>query len=251
MGDSFPLLLSRLQSTAVHDRSQAVLQLQPGAHNPVQAIPALVQVLCADPDLNVVEDATWVLARYGTAATPALLQEITHSDAHARHNIVHALGKIADRQAVPALIVATQDGDAAVRLKAVYVLGQIGDPQAIPALITRLDDPVQNVHYTAREVLQHIGSAALPHLIQALGTPSAQVREMAANLLGDLADESAVEPLITALNTSDWQVRFAIVEALGSIGVTSVIPVLERLLDDPEPPVRAITRTVLKQLQPK
>jgi HEAT repeat protein len=248
MTNTFDALMAQLQSPDVTQRSQAVLQLQPGTGSDDDAIAALVNILCTDDDLNVVEDATWTLVRYGTAATPVLLNKTTHADARVRHNIVHALGKIADGRAVPALITATQDSEPSVRLKSVYALGQIGDSQAIDALIARLDDPVQNVSWTAREVLQAFGSKALPHLIQALAMDSPQVRELSANLLGDLADERAVDPLIAAIETDDWQVRFAIVEALGHIGDVRALPVIEHMHNDPQPPVRAIAISVSKML---
>ncbi len=241
-------LVAQLASPDVRQRSQAVLQLQPGTANDSHAIAELVRVLCTDDDLNVREDATWTLARHGKNAVAALLHEINHPDSQVRHHLVHALGKIGDVQAVSALILATQDTDPAVRLKSVYALGQIGEAQAIDALITSLNDPIQNVSWTAREALESLGKPALPHLIQALTQESTQVRELAANLLGDLADESAVDPLIAALETDAWHVRFAIVEALGNIGDVRALPIIEQMKNDPHPPVRAIATAVSKTL---
>jgi HEAT repeat protein len=248
MMDRFETLIARLESPDAVQRSQAMFQLQPGQINDDRAISALVSILCNDPDLNIVEDATWVLVRYGAAAASALLERFGHENARARHNIAHALGKLADSQTVPHLIAATQDADASVRLKSVYALGQIGDERAIDSLIERLDDPVQDIQWTAREVLEAFGKKALPHLIHALTNGSMQVRELSASLLGDIGDNRAVEPLIAAVETEHWGVRFAIVEALGKIGDTRAVPLIQRTTADTDPRVRAIANTASKML---
>lgn len=248
MTNSLDSRLAKLKSSNAHERSQAVLQLQPGTISDENAIAALVGVLCDDEDLNVVEDATWALVRYGAAAAAVLLDAITHDHPRARHNIVHALGKIADARALPALISATQDAEPAVRLKSVYALGQIGDPQAIEALIARLDDASEDVRWTAREVLQGFGERALSPLIDALAAESAHVRELSTSLLGDLGDVRAVDALIAAVETEDWPVRLAVVEALGSIGDGRARPVIEQRVDDPHPHVRAMAHAALKRL---
>jgi HEAT repeat protein len=246
--NTFDTLIAQLQSPDVKQRSHAALQLQPGTNKDAESISALVNVLCSDDDLNVVEDATWVLVKHGAAATMALLNKIQHDNPRARHNIAHALGKIADAQAVPALITATQDTETAVRLKSVYALGQIADVQAIDALIAKLDDSVQDVSWMAREVLLAFGDKALPQLIQALIKGSTQTRELSASLLGEIGDNRAVEPLIAALETDDAQVRLAIVEALGNIGDSRALPVVERMVSDTHPHVRTMANAVSKML---
>jgi HEAT repeat protein len=243
--------LAGLRSPDTAARSQAVMGLQPGTGDDDRAIAALVEVLCAERDLNVVEDATWVLGRHGAAALPALLTQIAHMDARARHNIVHALGKLADAGAVPALIAATGDAESSVRAKAIVALGQVGDPRALDALIDRLDDAVQEVAWAAREVVAGFSNSAVAPLIAALGTPSVQARELAANLLGDLGDPRAVEPLLAALETPDWPVRFAILEALSNLGDPRALPAAQRLLDDPSPQVGAMAKRVAALLGPQ
>src|SRR5690242_1762557 len=105
MADIFATLVAQLASPDAGQRSKAIHQLQPGTINDDQTIVALVSILCNDADLNIVEDATWALVRYGAAATPALLNQMGHKNPRARHNIAHALGKLADVQALPELMV--------------------------------------------------------------------------------------------------------------------------------------------------
>ncbi len=64
-------------------------------------------------------------------------------------------------------------------------------------------------------------------LIRALGCrESAEVRQRAAQVLGEIGDARAVEPLIAALKDAEWAVRAAAAQALGELGN----PPLSRLL---------------------
>jgi HEAT repeat protein len=235
---------NQLESAEVGQRSQAVLQLQPGNGFDDQAITLLVNIICTEADLNVVEDATWVLVRHGQAATTALLDVLPHPEARIRHNIVHTLGKLADADAVPALVEATNDPDPTVRLKAVYALGQVGDPRALAALVARLDDPTQNVSWTAREVIEGFGEQAMEHLIAALNQPSVQVRELAVSLLGEIGGTQAVEALATALHTEDWQIRVAVLEALSQINDPGARAIIAERVSDLHPAVRALATSL-------
>jgi len=248
MADTLDTLIEQLQSTDIQQRSNAIFQLEPDNIRDDRAVDVLVNILCTDDDLNILEDATWVLARYGATATLPLLNQITHANPRARHNIVHALGKIADNKAIPALLIATQDSDVSVRQKAVYALGQIGDIRAIDALIIRLGDDVQDVQWTAREVLETFGKKATPRLIHALTSTSIPIRELSASLLGDIGDASTITPLIDALETDAWQVRFAIVEALGAIGDRQALPAIEQMTKDVNLRVRTIATAVSKTI---
>ena len=89
---------------------------------------------------------------------------------------------------------------------------------------------------------------AMPHLICALKSPSIQIRELSASILGDIGDRSTVESLIDALETDDWQVRFAITEALGQIGDDRALPMIERMTQDINPRVCVMAMVVSKAL---
>src|SRR5208282_1701203 len=52
-----------------------------------------------------------------------------------RRNIVKALGKMGDSEAIPALMEALADSEGALRIDIVTALGQIGDGRAVTALI--------------------------------------------------------------------------------------------------------------------
>jgi len=251
MADTFNTLIIQIKSRNPQERSKAVLKLQPNVIKDERIIPTLVNVLCTDDDLNVIEDATWVLTRYGKQTTPSLLARINDDNPKARHNIIHAVGKLGDDLALPAIINATQDNNTAVQLKALYVLGQLGNPQAIPTLIGKLGDHKQDIQLTACEALNTFGDKALPHLLEALQSPSPKIQEYAANLLGDIIHTDAVEPLILAIKTNNWKVRFAILEALGQIGDIRALPIAQQHLNDENSRVRTMAKAVLKMLDRK
>jgi HEAT repeat protein len=68
-----------------------------------------------------------------------------------------------------------------------------------------------------------------------LQSPDAQVRQMAAYLLGQTRDPRALEPLIDALQDEHVGVRGAAANALGTIGDSSAVPYLKPLLKHAHP----------------
>jgi len=236
-------LLRQLQHADAAQRSQAALQL--GTMRESAAVAALVDLLCQDEDVHVLEDTTWALVRLGGLAVDSLLQVLAHENAKARHNAVHALGKIGDQRALDGLLAAAHDPAESVRYKAVYALGQLADPRAIHTLVGLLGDPVLDIQWLSRDVIATFGKAATPALLAALQPESLSVCELAVNLLGDLADRQAVEPLLHLLHSPDWQIRFAVIQALGQIGDRRAAPLLSPLTQDENPQVRAMAKQAL------
>jgi len=68
--------------------------------------------------------------------------------------------------------------------------------------------------------------------LTALCDEKANVRRCAAELLGRIQDEKALEPLLRTLEDEDSWVRKGAVEALGNLGNEKAIPYLERLKGD-------------------
>ena len=79
--------------------------------------------------------------------------------------------------------------------------------------------PVRSVRLHAAEALGKIGDErAVEPLIEALNDEDASVRRGAAVALGRLGAERAVEPLIEALNDEEGHVRRGAAVALGRLG---------------------------------
>lgn len=240
-------ILLQLQSTDLSEQGYALNYLRFNPIDDERIIIALVDILCTDNDLNIVEDTTWTITRYGEKATSILLSRLSNDDPDARHNIVHALGKVGDVKAFPHLLDATQDSNASVRLKAVVALGQLGDIRAIDALINCLDDVI-DIAWQARDVLEFFGSVALPKLIQCLQSGSVQQRELSASILGSIGDSLGVESLIEAMDTTSEDVQLAIMDALGQIGDQRALPVIEEMTTNDDRRIQAMAKIVLEML---
>lgn len=229
------------------ERSHAIIEI--GRERDFLSLPALIDLLQTEADLNLVEDVTWSLVRLGERAVPALLNLLNTDHALARHNVVHVLGKLRDPRAIDGLIEATRDTDALVRHKAVYALAQIRDMRAIPALIALLEDPVPDVQLMARDVISGFGEGAMMPLVDALRGASPAAQEYMVSLLGELGATLAVPSLIRLLDHADWELRVAIATALGEIGGADAADALDRLCDDPDSRVQAVAGRMLDGLR--
>lgn len=87
-------------------------------------------------------------------------------------------------------------------------------------------------------------------LVRALGPENDyDVREDAADALGEIGDARAVEPLIAALGDPDDDVREAAAEALGNIGDPRAADPLRAALNDPVGGVRTEAEKALGRLR--
>jgi len=87
-----------------------------------------------------------------------------------------------------------------------------------------------------------------PH-IDALKDEDSDVREGAAEALGEIGDKRAVEPLILALKDEDWIVREGATGALGEIGDERAVEPLTEALKDENYQVREAAKKALADIQ--
>jgi HEAT repeat protein len=107
---------------------------------------------------------------------------------------------------------------------------------AIPALIDVATDTNPRVRAIAAQALGRIrDQRALDILIAALADPDMNVRDVGVYWLGPLHDRRATEPLLAALATSDTRQRSMIVRSLGQLRDQRAIePLLSMLNDEQE-----------------
>ena len=166
-----------------------------------------------------------------------------------RHHAAHVLGKIADARAVDALMYALQDTDTAVVSKAAFGLGQIGDARAIPALVAIVGHENRDVQTMLITVLERFGMVSVQPLMAIMTNERWQVREQAADILGQIGDQQALPVLIEALKDEMWQVRFAAVTALGHMGGAQAKAALQNMSADPEQRVQTLVSQVLRHIK--
>ena len=129
-------------------------------------------------------------------------------------------------------------------------MADIPDPsREIGALIRQLDDPDGDVRDRAAEALGDMGPAALPALVAALNVRSTQKRLGAIAAIGRIRDPAAVVPLSAFIcHETEIETRAAAVLALGETGDRSVIPLCETLLQDPDRYLRYSAAVTLGKL---
>jgi hypothetical protein len=93
-------------------------------------------------------------------------------------------------------------------------------------LVELEDDDVQ-VRKIARRQLASAGKEAVPDLINQLKTDKERCRWEAAKILGEIRDESALEPLVEALLDNSISVHWVATETLIKYGRDAILPVLE------------------------
>jgi len=153
------------------------------------------------------------------------------------------LGRIGSARAVFPLLLTvrdTKDEDEDVRGAALRALGRIRDPAAIPELLEALGTPEAALPQRIAEILVRFGEDVVVPLCGEIRNPDSEVRRMwAAEILGWLGNREAAIPLIEALGDVQPEVRAKAAGALGKLSEARAIDrLLEMLLSDPIPFVR-------------
>ena len=151
-------------------------------------------------------------------------------------------GKPGAGQLLPILIATLEDSDEWVRGRAARFLGQLGDAAAVPALAESLRRG--HLEYEATEALGQIGIAALPALSNLLQDPEVLRRSNAAHAMANLGTP-AIPHLKTALSDPDENVRRVAAESLGKVGGDDAVEALATLLHDASDSVRSTAATQL------
>lgn len=138
--------------------------------------------------------------------------------------------------------------DPTMRKHAAYMLGNTGSPLAIRPLVEALGDPDKTVREQAMLALVAIGKAATSPLTAAMNDPKWQTRYRAAEALGKLADEKAIQPLVAGLRDNRDHVRYMAAKGLKELGDSTAIDPLIILLKDENRFVRLMTVRALSAM---
>ena len=194
-----PSVLVRLQSAATLTRI-------PG-ERAVEALGGFLRTLAADPDFEVA-DREFMHAVAGCRQLPPAL-------------FLELLGGVNEQLAINLALALEEAGTAARWLEEV----QGADPQERAARL---------------ELLQALGQLGVREpFLEGLGWAGAELRAVAAWLLGECKHAPAVGPLVGLLCDSEVVVRRKAVQALAKIADPVCIPALLETLGDPDQEVRA------------
>jgi HEAT repeat protein len=190
-------------------------------------------------------------------AIPVLLESLREQDQQVRRIILAALSEIGPpaRNAVPALVACLRDRHELVRRRAALALGELGPAArtAVPALLEALRDRDLMVRRWAAFALGEIGSkaaSAAGALVELMREPSAATRSISAVGLTRIGAE-AVSTLIPALKDADAQVRRLAASILGKCGgdVQPRLIALQAVLADADPLVRQSAHEAIERLR--
>jgi len=211
-------LIASLRDPDARVREMAVLAL--GELRDPQAVPALA-AMAGDPEHGVRSVMTVALQQIeGEPAADALARLVrTDGNPHTRVMATNAVGKFQSRARTPALKAALADRDPSVRASAARALERMGERGTVPVLLAALNRETDVD--AADAMIRALGAAADPRatdgLIAALARGEPGLRESAAQMLGKLGDERAVDPLIGATRDPDHEVRLTAVWALDAL----------------------------------
>ena len=198
---------------------------------------------------------------------PALLDALIGTDQAARKWAAEALGSIGDTSvaqelmkplttptwkcSVPpsphwatsanapsTLIDVLQDDNVDLAKAAAEALGKIRSEVAIEPLIGALQSPSADVRKVAADLLRRVGRSRVPALIEAVRSGDAVMRRWGVEVLGEIADDRALNLLVESLADEEERVgRFAAV-ALVRLGTESSFKYLAPLLEHPNKDIR-------------
>ncbi|MBP1597635.1 MAG: domain protein repeat-containing protein [Acidobacteria bacterium] len=193
-------------------------------------------------------------------ASGRLIEALQAEDPELRYWSADALGKLGSPDAIPALIRALSDAFDAVRMSACVALGDLKAAEAVPVLIDiasgkipagkhdHLFVPVEvgEVQWMAAQALGRIGDErAVDPLMKILPTAGGDLGMYVAQALGDLHDRRAVPALIEEIKRREEPELRGVAEALGRIGDPQAVPALVDLLQAGKEDVRYAAATAL------
>ncbi|MEG3224138.1 MAG: PBS lyase [Methanobacteriales archaeon Met13] len=198
--------------------------------------------------IQALKDNSWTVRRHAANslgiigdqdAVPPLMKALEDKDWHVRKYAAVALGKMKDEVAIPFLLKALEDKDWHVRKYAAVALGKMKDEVAIPFLLEALEDEDADVRWKAGSSLVSMGDLAVPSLIKKFKKGNWHTRGRAAEILGKIGDERALQPLMDSLTPGKFRdkhrhVRGKAAEALGRIGDKKSLEILQRVYNEDE-----------------
>jgi HEAT repeat protein len=138
------------------------------------------------------------------------------------------------------LVESLSDPSWRVRTAVVERLGGASEPGPLVEPLARalVSERGIGARDAAAAVLVRIGAPAVPSLLARLDDPSAELRQAAASVLGQIGDRRAAAPLVARIEDPDPNVGVAAVEALSRIGGGEAMAALRRAAARGEPALR-------------
>ena len=262
-----PHLLEGLRSTSQAVRTEALKAVT--REKTEGALDGVAELYHKETVETLRAKALEYLVDQGLRAEPALIKALESANPKIRKEAIPALGKIKSEKvfdrvaalyrnekdlevrkacfeyletvgirAEEELLAALKDEDASIRRRAIKALGIANSLKSIGALTDLLKEPKSEIRADAVEALASIGDKAVEHLRAEV--KAGRVREPDANEVIGLHNQVAVERVLDTMiteggTTGTWPGQF---DGLAALGKDRVMPVLWRMITDPEYAVR-------------
>jgi len=156
------------------------------------------------------------------------------------------LKEFAGTDAVEYLIAMRESSDLKIKVAAVVLLGFVGDPRALGVLIKACGD--ENLQQASLEAIRNLGEAAGSQLLDRYRKADDEERCVIVYITGEILFPVSREIVTAALEDSSLMVRALAAEAIGKAGLTELIPLVVRLLNDDSSEVRKRATAALVRL---
>ncbi len=231
LGGAVPALISHLKDPRPEVKAASAEAL--GRLGDPAAAGPLVNTLLTNRT-GAVREIVVALERIGRPALPALVPALATPELEVRKAATEAVAVIGTPDAVVPLAGMLKDSDVTVRRLASDALRSLADARVVPQLVASLSDPDWHVYYACRDALANVGPAAVPGLIQALGSGNSRAAHMAEQALAKIGGP-AVNALVAALVSPNVATRQWAAVALGDIGEPAVEATIALLNDTTKP----------------
>jgi hypothetical protein len=178
------------------------------------------------------------------------VRELTAPDAPARARAAERLTALAHPAAAPALATALHaETDASVKVALLTALATLAKVEALPVILPQLGASSPDVRIAALKAFLKLDPThAAPHLAAAVKDPDSAVRRRASLLALGLHGPSALELGETAIRDENADVRSLAALVLGASGMESARTWLMQAMRDPEVRVRRSASQALSRL---
>ena len=165
-----------------------------------------------------------------------------------REELVSAMAAKTDKKSVAALVEHFKDSEAILRdrISGVFVrMGESGEE----SLVELIREDIPSLKPFLADILTRTGFVEL--LIRRLTHRKPKIRRDAAELLAEIATESAYRGIVLAARDPDRDVRIKVTKALESLATPEGEGILKSLEKDPDRKVRRYTRWAMERLKAK
>jgi len=185
------------------------------------------------------------------AARSTLRAKLKDASARIREAAALGLGEMGGESgAREDLVRALHDADVTVVRMSAWALGETEDARSAPPLLELVPHADAGVRAAAIASLGNLhveGSAAA--IAKRLGSDtSAEVRELAAEALGEIGGKSSGPALASALSDRELRVKRAAARALGEVKYPQALDALGKAVSDPDPELRGAAVRALGEL---